>query len=94
MPHVDNPRFAYGKSTYVDVLTKVLLNMPDSAFAHKTQIIAKACTLVHLLIFLFMCIPEDILTYQPMTCHSIRTSFLDYICVYSVMVFMRSYILD
>ena len=42
---------------------------------------------VHPLIFLVVLIPEDRLTYQPLPCNYTRTSFLDYIRLYAVIVF-------
>ena len=46
-------------------------------------------TCVRKLICLVLLIPEDNLTYKIIPCNSIIASFLDYIHIYSVMVFSR-----
>ena len=45
------------------------------------------------LIFMVVFIPEDNLTYRPLPCNSIHTLFLDYICLYEVMVFQQASLL-
>ena len=60
----------------------------------RRRLLQKRAPGVRPLIFMVVWIPEDILSYQPLPCNYIHTSFLEYICLYVIMVLHRASLLN